>query len=122
MKHGYLLLCLLGAAACIAAPVDGKWTAEVQGRQGTQTQTLTLKANGSALTGSLDTGRGATDITEGKIDGSTVSFKVTRNGQKGTNTTDYTGTLSGDELKLTGTREGGGGRGGPQSLDFKRAK
>lgn len=124
--HLTLLLCAFGSIACVAAPIDGKWTAQVQGRQGTQTQTLTLKSNGATLTGSLDMGRGATDITEGKISGSDVSFKVTRQGRNGNITTDYAGKLDGDDLKLTATREGGGGGGGkgggPQDLAFKRAK
>lgn len=128
MKHGnlilgYFLLCAAGATACIAAPVDGKWTAQVQGRNGATTQTLTLKSSGTALTGSLDAGRGgANDIAEGKISGSDVMFKVTRQGRNGNRTTDYSGKISGDELKLTATREGGGGKGGPQELDFKRAQ
>ena len=126
MKYGSLLLLTLGAVNLLAASVDGKWTAETQGRNGTQTQTLTLKTSGATLTGSLDMGRGATDITEGKLDGSNVTFKVTRQGRNGATTTSYTGSLSGDDLKLTATREGGGGGngrgGGPQQLDFKRAK
>ncbi len=122
MKYGFLFLTVVSAVTCLAASVDGKWTAEVQGRNGTQTQTLTLKSSGTTLTGSLDAGRGgATDIAEGKIDGSNVSFKVTRQGRNGNVTTSYSGMLSGDDLKLTATREGGGGR-GPQELDFKRAK
>ena len=126
MKYGSLLLCALGALSCMAASVDGKWTAQTQGRNGTQTQTLTLKSSGATLTGSLDTGRGATDIAEGKLDGMNVTFKVTRAGRNGNTTTDYAGKLDGDDLKLTATREGGGGGngrgGGPQELDFKRAK
>jgi hypothetical protein len=80
------------------------------------------------------------DITEGMIHDSDVSFKITAQGRGGNpQTTTYKGTLSGDELKLTATREapaggggggggapggggGGGGRGGPQELTFKRAK
>jgi hypothetical protein len=128
MQHRVFLLCMalgLTGLATLGAPIDGKWTAEVQGRKGAQTQTLTLKSDGVKLTGSLDTGRGgATEITEGKIDGMNVSFKATRAGQKGNVTTSYTGTLTGDDLKLTPTREGGGGKGGgaAQELDFKRAK
>jgi hypothetical protein len=109
----------------LGAPIDGKWTVEVQGRKGAQMQTLTLKTEGTKLTGSLDTGRGgATEITEGKIDGMNVSFKATRAGQNGNVTTAYTGKLTGEDLKLTATREGGGsGKGGSaQELDFKRAK
>jgi len=128
MKHRFSLLCMaLGVTGLVTlgAPIDGKWTAEVQGRKGAQTQTLTLKSDGTKLTGSLDTGRGgATDITEGKIDGMNVSFKATRVGQNGNVTTAYTGKLTGDDLKLTATREGGGSGkgGGAQELDFKRAK
>jgi hypothetical protein len=112
------------------ADIDGKWTVQTQGRNGAQTQTLTLKFDGAALTGSLDGGRGgAVEITEGKMDGANVSFKVTRAGRNGGNqTTTYTGTLSGDDLKLTRSGGGGGGgrrgggRGGPQELAFKRVK
>lgn len=123
MKHSYLLLGLLGALACMAAPIDGKWTVSVTGRSGAQMQTLTLKLNGSELTGSFDSGRGASNIAEGKIEGSDVSFKVTRVGRNGNTSTTYSGKLSGDDLKLTATRQGGGGAGGKgaQELDFKRA-
>jgi hypothetical protein len=129
-----LTICALTALTCVltlAADIDGKWTVQTQGRNGAQTQTLTLKSEGSALTGSLAGGRGgAVDITEGKIDGANVSFKVTRAGRNGGNqTTTYTGTLAGDDLKLTVVRPAGGGggrrgggRGGPQELAFKRAK
>lgn len=128
MKHRVFLLCTalgLTALVSLGAPIDGKWTAQVQGRNGTQTQTLTLKVDGAKLTGTLDTGRGgATDITEGKIDGMDVSFKATRAGRNGNVTTTYTGKLMDDDLKLTPTREGGAGGkgGGAQELNFKRAK
>jgi hypothetical protein len=126
----------LTALACVltlGADIDGKWTVQTQGRNGAQTQTLTLKFDGSTLTGSLQGGRGgAVDIAEGKVDGANVSFKVTRAARNGGNqTTTYTGTLAGDDLKLTISRPAGGGgggggrrggRGGPQELDFKRAK
>jgi hypothetical protein len=127
MKHRVFLLCAtLGLTGLVTwgASIDGKWTATVQGAKGTQTQTLTLKTDGSTLTGTLDSGNGTpTNITEGKIDGMSVSFKATRTGRKSTVTTDYAGKLMGDDLRLTPTREGGaGGKGGAQELDFKRAK
>jgi len=128
MKHRVFLLCAaLGVTGLVTmgAPIDGKWTVQVQGRNGAQTQTLTLKSDGAKLTGSLDSGRGgATDITEGKIDGMDVSFKASRAGRNGATTTSYAGKLVGDDLKLTAARDGGSGGkgGGPQELDFKRAK
>jgi hypothetical protein len=126
----FVMFCALLALACavaLAAGIDGKWTVQTQGRNGAQTQTLTLKSDGSTLTGSLDGGRGgAVDIKEGKMDGANVTFKVTRAGRNGDQTSTYTGTLNGDDLKLTRSGGGGGGggrgrgRGGSQELAFKR--
>jgi len=94
-----LLLCAL-AAMVFAADVTGKWTFEQQGRNGAQTVTLTLKADGSNLTGSISGRGGDTEITNGKVDGSNVSFSVVREFQGNKINTKYSGTLSGDELKL----------------------
>ena len=99
----------------LAADIDGKWTATMQGRQGgTQTQTLMLMASGNTLTGSLDGGRGgAVDISDGTIDGNNVSFKVVRNFNGNQFTQQYKGTLSSaGELTLSVSFGGGGGRGG----------
>ena len=121
MKKVVMFCALLALTSMIAfgAAIDGKWTAETQGRNGPQTQTLMLKADGMKLTGNLDGGRGGpVEIKEGKMDGMNVSFKVTRAGRDGADQTiTYTGMLMGDDLKLTAT----GGR-GPQELPFKRAK
>jgi len=134
-----LLLGISGAA--LAADLDGKWTAEVEGRRGTVTQTLVLKTSGNELTGSFDGGRGrAMDISDGTIDGNKVSFKVIREFNGNQFTQQYKGTLSdAGELNLSVSRGGGarrgggggggfgggkggrGGRGGLRSLVFKRA-
>lgn len=129
-----LLLGISGAAR--AADVDGQWTAQVEGRRGTVTQTLILKASGSDLTGSFDGGRGgAVDISGGAIDGNKVSFKVIREFNGNQFTQQYKGTLSDKgELNLTvsmgsGGRGGGGfgggkggrgGRGGQRNVVFKK--
>jgi hypothetical protein len=138
MKNRVVLVsALLASTGLVAmgAGIDGKWTVTTQGRNGDQTQTLTLTSSGMNLKGSLDAGNGMpTEITEGMIHDADVSFKVTRMGRDGNpQVTTYKGTLSGDDLKLTPTREGGGGgggkgggggggKGGPQELAFKRAK
>ena len=116
------LFAITGLVA-LGAGIDGKWTAEVQGRAGTQTQTLTLKSAGDKLTGTIDGGRGGpVEISEGMLHGNDVMFKVVRDfGDKGKFEQNYKGTLAGDELKLT--MEAGGGRGkGPQEMTFKRAQ
>ena len=96
-----MLLCAL-AAMVFAADVTGKWTFEQQGRQGnTTTVTMNLKADGSNLTGTVSGGRGGdVQISDGKVDGSNVSFNVVREFQGNSFTTKYSGTVSGDELKL----------------------
>jgi hypothetical protein len=100
-----------------AADIDGKWTGQIQGRNGPRTQTLMLKASDKALTGSIDGGRGGpVEISEGKIDGSNVSFNVVREFQGNKVTQMYKGSISGSELKLTVS----GGRGEPAEVTFKK--
>jgi hypothetical protein len=100
-----------------AADIDGKWTGQVQGRNGPQTQTIMLKASDNALTGSVEGGRGGpVEISDGKIDGSNVSFKVIREFQGNKVTQEYKGTISGGELKLTVS----GGRREPSEVTYKK--
>ncbi len=98
-----------------AADVTGKWTYEQQGRNGTQNVTITLKADGAKLTGSVPGGMGRggggggtppppTEITNGKVDGNKIYFEVTRDFGGNSMTTKYEGTLDGDSLKLKITR------------------
>lgn len=108
-----LATALLGIFATIgfAADVTGTWKAEVAGRGGnTSTNTFVLKQEGSKLTGSVDAGRGApAEITEGKVEGDTVTFKVVRETQNGKFTMNYKGTVSGSEIKFNRSMEGGQG-------------
>ncbi len=108
MKKILLSLIAVGAMA-FGADVTGKWTAEVQGRNGqTRTTTFTLKQDGGALTGTVS-GMGGREnpISEGKVDGDKVSFavKVEFNGNEMKML--YSGKVEGEELKLKMGREGG---------------
>jgi hypothetical protein len=102
-----ILLALAFAAS--AADVSGKWVYEQAGRQGGNPTkvTLTLKVEGGKLTGNVSRpGRdgGAameSPISDAKVDGNNVSFKVSRTMGERTVVSDYTGTLAGDDLKLT---------------------
>ncbi|MEX2263097.1 MAG: hypothetical protein WD696_14170 [Bryobacteraceae bacterium] len=105
-----LAISLLGLAALAvqAADVTGQWTAQVPGRGGqTQDSTFSFKAAGSQLTGSVTTPRGENPISDGKIDGDTISFTQTL--EFGGNQVKllYKGTVSGNEIKFTREREGG---------------
>lgn len=100
-----------------AADIDGKWTGQVQGRNGPQTQTLMLKADGNTLTGTVEGGRGGpVDITNGKVDGNNVSFSVVREFGDNKITQEFKGMLAGGELKLTIS----GGRGEPREVSYKK--
>ncbi len=100
-----------------AADIDGKWTGQVQGRNGPQTQTLMLKASGNALTGCVQAGRGGpADISNGTIDGNNVSFTVVREFGENKITQEFKGMISGGELKLTVS----GGRGEPREVTYKK--
>jgi hypothetical protein len=100
-----------------AADVDGKWTGQVEGRRGPQSQTLMLKASGNTLTGSIQGGRGGpVEISNGTIDGDSVSFTVVREFNGNKISQEYKGSLSGGELKLTVS----GGRGEPREVTYKK--
>jgi hypothetical protein len=86
-----------------AAPIDGKWTGEMQGMDGNAMKIgYTFKADGATLTGST-TGPDGKElaIKDGKIDGDKVSFSVTIDMGGQEMKMEYKGVLNGDALKLT---------------------
>jgi len=111
-----LLLC--GAVAATAAGIDGKWVAEVPGRDGgTMELTYTLKADGETLSGQVSTPMGDLEISEGKINGSDFSFAVKVDYQGSEMRFLHKGKLAGDELQITSEREGSGS---PRDFTAKR--
>ena len=106
------LVCLL-AIACLAlltvlniniqaADVNGTWTWTTPGRNGgpERKSILKLKTEGDKLTGTINVRQEDIKITDGKVTGDEVSFKVSRSGQNGnTFTQKYTGKVSGDSIK-----------------------
>jgi len=138
------ILLAAGLAATAADSITGKWVYEMQmGRGGgggggaaTPRQiTLDLKVDGAVLTGTIlqpafGRGRGGggadaapapaapvpVEIKNGKVNGDSISFEVTRAGRNGDTTTKYEGTVSGGELKLKITAPGRGG-GEPVTTD-----
>jgi hypothetical protein len=118
MKYRSIWLFALLAVTCwaaLAADIDGKWMSEAQGKGGPQT--LTLKANGDKLTGTIAGGRGGpVEISEGTVHGNDVMFKVVREFNGNIITQEYKGTVSGADLKLNVA----GGRNGPVDVIFKK--
>jgi hypothetical protein len=117
-----VLLFALGSVAALAADFNGKWTADVQGRNGnTQTITFDFHVVGSTLTGSITTPRGEMDISNGKVDGDNISFDQVRNFNGNSRTISYKGTADGpDTIKFT-RQFGAAGDRPPQEFVAKRA-
>jgi hypothetical protein len=77
-----MTILLVASFALMAADVSGKWTFEQPGRGGNPGRpvTITLKADGSTLTGTMPAGgRGGAPadpiaISDGKVDGDKISF------------------------------------------------
>lgn len=109
-----VLLLALTSVYALAADIDGKWTGE-GGRGGTQT--LTLKADGAKLGGTIGTQMGEMNISDGKVDGNKVSFAINLEFNGNSISQKFSGTLEGDELRMTVE----GGR-GTRNVVFKRAK
>jgi hypothetical protein len=108
-----VLLFALGTAAAFAADFNGKWTADVPGRNGnTQTVNFDFHVDGTTLTGKVTTMRGDMDITNGKVDGDNISFDQVMNFNGNSMTMSYTGKADGDTIKFTRAMGGGGGNGG----------
>ena len=115
-----VLSALLGvfAIAAWAADVTGTWVAQVPGRNGNQEMTMNLKQDGNNLSGTVNGGRGGEQsISDGKVEGDTVSFVVNLEFQGNKIAQNYKGTVSGSEIKFT--REVAG-RGNPVEFTAKK--
>jgi hypothetical protein len=109
--RNWITLMAMAAALAMtawAADVSGKWTAQMPGRNGqTRDVTYAFKADGDKLTGSMSFAQGDMQIQDGKVSGDKISFKVPVEFNGNAFVLMFKGTVSGDEIKFTRTREGG---------------
>ena len=108
MKTLFLTLTLIAwSLAARAADVSGQWQAEFESRIGLQKYRYTLKQDGAKLTGKaaseVNDQKREAELTEGKVDGDTVSFVEMLSIQGNEVRISYTGKISagGEELQLT---------------------
>lgn len=78
--------------------VDGNWNMTLSTPMGERTAQLTLKSSGSALTGTQSGEQGSAEITDGKVDGNKVSWKVAIVNPMPL-TLEFNGTVDGDAMK-----------------------
>src|SRR4051812_25933963 len=113
-----LMASILPAAA---AELPGRWTAEFDSPIGVQKYVYEFKKSGDALTGQAtyehSMGKGTIDLKNIKLDGDKITFDepLSINGEQITIT--YSGTLAGDEIKLSRVV----GSFGTEQLTAKRA-
>jgi hypothetical protein len=102
----FLAILMLLAVALYAADVAGKWSGEVPGRGGQTAATFVFKVDGDKLTGTMTGPQGEVALQEGKVAGDKISFSTMGANAKIL----FEGTVSGSEIKMTRTREGGQAR------------
>jgi hypothetical protein len=84
-----IVLLALSAIAAFAADITGNWKATAEGPNGSMERTFTFKQDGSKLTGETTSSfLGKSTISDGKVEGDTVTFTIS-------------GNFGGNEMKLT---------------------
>lgn len=95
-------LALLVSAPVFAADITGTWTASFDTQVGVQNYTYTFKVENGKLTGRAKSQNGDSEITDGKVEGDTVTFVENLNFQGMPLRIEYTGKIAGeDEIKFT---------------------
>jgi hypothetical protein len=92
--------------AATAADIAGKWSGQVPARGEAVAATFTFKVEGDKLTGTMTGPQGEVALQEGKVSGDRISFTTPGGNAK----IMFEGTVSGNEIKMTRTREGGQAR------------
>jgi hypothetical protein len=97
----------MSAFAALAADITGNWKATAEGPNGAMERTFTFKQDGAKLTGeTVSTMIGKSPITDGKVEGDTVTFTINATfGDQAMKIT-YTGKISGNEIKLKSEANG----------------
>jgi FlaG/FlaF family flagellin (archaellin) len=111
MVAGVLMLACVASA--LAADVTGRWESTFSTPNGDIQLVFHFKADGTKLTGSVETPNGDVDIENGKVDGDKISFST----HVGEDEVKHSGTISGDTIAL-----GVDGPWGHSDMTLKRAE
>jgi hypothetical protein len=96
-----LALAALCALTASAADISGTWKASVETQNGPTQTVFVFKVDEGKVTGTTTLGQmGEAPISEGKVDGDTVTFAVVRSGPNGEFRINYTGKVNGDEMNI----------------------
>jgi hypothetical protein len=90
------------AQAQAPAKVAGTWTMMNEGRNGVQTNTLTITQDGGTIKGTMKGMNGMEiPLENGTVMGNAIDFTVTRMGRNGDVKVEYKGTVDGAAMKGT---------------------
>lgn len=97
------LLSTLAALAADAVNINGNWKATTEGPNGAMTRTFAFKVDGEKLTGeTVSSFAGKSEIKDGTVKGSDLSFTIDINIQGNEMKVAYKGkVVSKDEIKLS---------------------
>lgn len=91
-------------SALAAEDANGTWKGTMDTPQGSMENTFTLKVEGGKVTGTISSQMmGSQQISSGTVDGDKITFSV----QSDFGELSYSGTIKGDDMKLTMTVGGG---------------
>ena len=97
------------AITALAADISGNWKATAEGPNGALERTFTFKQDGTKLTGETTSSfTGKSTITDGKVEGDTVTFTIMAKIGDQDVKLNYKGKIAGAEIKFTSEMAGGG--------------
>ncbi len=88
---------VLFAAAMFGADANGTWKGVLETNNGTLEVEYQFKAEDGKLTGTASSQMGSITISDGKVDGDTITFVIAT----GEYTVPHKGVITGDEMKVS---------------------
>jgi hypothetical protein len=96
-----LVLMIVFAVCASAADVSGAWKGTADTPMGPSERTFVFKVDGNKLTGETSSQMaGTSTIMDGKVDGDKLTFSITIKIQDQEFKLNYTGKVTGDEIKF----------------------
>ena len=109
MKPRLSILIAAVCAAAFASDISGNWKATAEGPNGNMERTFTFKVDGNKVTGETTSSLlGKSTITDGKIDGDTVTFTITAKLQDNEMKLTYKGKITDNEIVFESSAGGEG--------------
>jgi hypothetical protein len=95
--------------SALAADISGNWKATAEGPNGAMERTFTFKQDGNKLTGETTSSfTGKSTITDGKVEGDSVTFTITATLGDREVKLNYKGKIAASEIKFTSEMADGG--------------